>query len=623
MVIGHRSFTPFQFLVMPALAWLAGCASETVNPLKVESAAAGPDGFATPPALAATAKGRGGAAATVDARGSLAAIEILKRGGNAIDAAVASAAVLGVTDPFSCGIGGGGFMVIYLAAEGRVVTIDHREEAPRGFDPARFYENGAPIELAQLITSGLSVGVPGTVRGWDEALRRYGTLPLSDVLERAARVAEDGFEVDPTFLDQSQRNVDRFSKIDSTRALFLDEAGEAYPLGAIFKNPDLAKTYRLIAEGGAKAFYSGEIARAIVDTVAHPPTTATDVRPGVMTAADLADYEALVRPAVESAYRGYTLYGMDLPSSGGVTVAMILNLLSGYDPASLSRSQLLHVYLEASRLAFADRGAFLGDPAFAQVPEAGLLSLDYAAARRQLIDTMQASVEAAAPGDPYAFQVDPSSPQSAASARGASPEPFEPVDRETTHLTISDADGNIVSYTCTIESEGGNGIVVPGYGFLLNNELTDFNIPADPAAHHPNIGEPGKRPRSSISPTLVFKGKTPFLALGSPGGSTIITTVTQMLIHVIDSGMPVADALAAPRISQRNSANGKDDAEETFLQTPEAEELRAMGHTFTDITPLNKAIGAATAIQFDPDGTVTAAAEPTRRNGGSAIVVTP
>lgn len=622
MVMSSHSSMSSRLLLVPVLAWLSGCStSEDLSPLQ-PAPGTGPDEYATPPALTPTATGRGGAASTVDARGSLAAIEILERGGNAIDAAVASAAVLGVTDPFSCGIGGGGFMVIYLAAEGRVVTIDHREEAPRDFDPARFYENGAPIEFAQVVTSGLSVGIPGTVRGWDEALRRYGTLPLSDVLERAARVAENGFDVDPTFLDQTQRNIDRFKKFDSTRTLYLNEAGEPFPLGAIFKNPDLAKTYRLIAKDGAKAFYGGEVAKAIVDTVTHPPTTAADVRAGVMTAADLADYEAIVRPAVESTYRGYDLYGIDLPSSGGITLALILNLLSGFDPKTLSRAELLHVYLEASRLAFADRGAFLGDPAFSEVPKAGLLSLAYADARRPLINTTQTST-GATPGDPFAFQDDPSSPQSSGTTRASAPDPFESVDRETTHITISDAGGNIVSYTCTIESEGGNGIVVPGYGFLLNNELTDFNIPADPAAHHPNIGEPGKRPRSSISPTLVFKGKTPVLALGSPGGSTIITTVAQTLINVIDSGLPIDQALAAPRISQRNSATGKDDAEEDFLATPEAEALRALGHTFTDITPLNKYIGAATAIQFNADGTLTAVAEPKRRNGGSALVVTP
>jgi gamma-glutamyltranspeptidase / glutathione hydrolase len=257
------------------------------------------------------------------------------------------------------------------------------------------------------------------------------------------------------------------------------------------------------------------------------------------------------------------------------------------------------------------------------VPTTGLLSPEYAEARRQLINTAQATVAAAAPGDPYAYQSDPSSPLPPSAPRASAPDLVDNVDRETTHITVSDAEGNIVSYTCTIESEGGNGIVVPGYGFLLNNELTDFAIPTDPAAHHPNIGEPRKRPRSSISPTLVFRDGKPVLALGSPGGSTIITTVTQTLINHLDAGLSIADAIAAPRISQRNSATGKDDAEEAFLATPEADELAAIGHTFTEITPLNKYIGAATAIEFNADGTITAAAEPKRRNGGSALVVAP
>jgi gamma-glutamyltranspeptidase/glutathione hydrolase len=607
--------------ILGLLAMSAGCAAEEL--LSPVNAAPKDDFFATIPKLEATVTGRGGAAATVDVRGTLAALEILKRGGNAVDAAVAAASVVGVTDPFSCGIGGGGFMVIYLADQKRVVTIDHRETAPAALDSKLLYENGAPIAFDELVTSGLSVGVPGTVRGWDEALRRYGTLGFDEVLERAIWVAEEGFDVDQTFFDQTGRNVDRFQAFTSTQKIYLTADGKAFPVGTIFKNPDLGKTYRLIAAGGGKAFYEGEIAAAIVKTAKEPPVVAGSmrkVRPGVLDLADLANYEARVRPAVESTYRGYTLYGMGLPSSGGLTVALALNILEGYDLTT--PTEILHRYISASRLAFADRGAFLGDPGFVDVPVKGLLSKDYAAERRALIDLQKAPTTAASPGNPFAYQNDPSTidqgsgtPFSADSNDAA-----DAFDKETTHISVSDANGNIVAYTCTIESEGGNGMVVPGYGFLLNNELTDFNMPTDPNAPHPNIAEPGKRPRSSISPTLVFKDGKPKLSLGSPGGSTIITTVLQMLVAYADLDMPIDKALGAPRVSQRNTPDGVSTAEAAFMSTPEAAGLMALGHVFTDKGTLAGQIGAATAISFNPDGTVTAAAEPTRRGGGSAMV---
>ncbi|XXX79066.1 gamma-glutamyltransferase [Sorangium sp. So ce134] len=585
------------------------------------------DPFAQLPKIAPTATGQRGAAATVDLRGTLAAIEVLKRGGNAVDAAVAAAGVLGVTDPFSCGIGGGGFMLIYLADDHEVIALDHRETAPSRHEARLYYEDGAPVAFNELVTSGLSVGVPGTVRGWTDALRRYGTLGLGDVLKRAIQVAEAGFDVDQTFFDQTSRNLSRFQAITSTKALFLGPDGQPWPVGAIFKNPDLAGTYRLIAEGGEKAFYEGQVAEAIVAAVKQPPVepgSALKVRAGVLELSDLRDYETRVRPALSTTYRDYTIYGVGLPSSGGITVAEALNLLEGYDTATLTPVEVLHRYLGASRLAFADRGAFLGDPEFVDAPVKGLLSKDYADARRALIDLAAAPSAAAEPGDPYAFQSDPSpAPARARAGRGGRAGPKDADDNETTHITVSDAAGNIVSYTCTIEYEGGNGIVVPGHGFLLNNELTDFTIPPDPSAPHPNVLEPGKRPRSSMSPTLVLKDGRPELALGSPGGSTIITTVLQILVNYIDLGLPIDKALSAPRLSQRNSGDGATDAETAFLSAPEVEGLRSLGHVISDAATLGGEIGAATALRFHGDGTVTAVAEPVRRHGGSAMVERP
>jgi gamma-glutamyltranspeptidase/glutathione hydrolase len=571
--------------------------------------------------------GRGGAAASIDVRATAAAIEVLKSGGNAVDAAVAAASVLGVTDPYSCGIGGGGFMLIYLANEQRVVSVEHRERAPQGLQRALFYEGTAPIPLPEVQTSGLSAGVPGMARGWEVALERYGTRKLSDVLQPAIRVAEQGFEVDAFFVEQTTRNVDRFKLFTSTASLFLP-GGKPMPVGARFTNPDLAKTYRLVAEEGSRVFYRGEIARAIVDAVARPPVTPDaprQVRSGALKLSDLADYEVRIREPVKSTYRGYTVYGMNAPSSGGLAVALTLNLLEGYAPASMSRVDFLHHYLEASRLAFADRNAYVADPEFVDVPTVGLLSKEYAGERRKALDPARAGTGMVPAGNPFAHQQDPSTTRSAAASFPAAglavlpPSVLDVPNRETTHLTTSDKAGNIVAYTCTIEAEGGNGIVVPGYGFLLNNELTDFDIPPSPTTPHANSPEPGKRPRSSMSPTLVFKDGAPVFALGSPGGSTIITTVLQTLVNHLDLGMPLLDSVAAPRVSQRNTPDGKSQAEPEFIRSPEAAALMQKGHVFFDAGP----IGALTGIRFHPDGTVTAVAEPRRRGGGSAMVVEP
>jgi gamma-glutamyltranspeptidase/glutathione hydrolase len=584
----------------------------------------------TPP-LTAQAMGRGGAASTVDVRATAAAIEILKDGGNAVDAAVAAAGVLGATEPYSCGIGGGGFMLIYLAGEKRVVSVEHRESAPRAMNRGLFYENGAPIPMPEVLTSGLSAGVPGMVAGWELALERYGTRGLSQVLQPAIRVAERGFEVDQTFFEQASRNAPRFKMFTSSAHVFLSPEGLPPAVGSTFANPDLAKTYRLVAEGGGRAFYRGELAQAIVNTLAHPPVApgvTRAVRSGVMQLSDLADYEARIREPVVTSYRGYTVYGMGAPTGGGLAVGLALNLLEGYEPTSMSRADYLHRFIEASRLAFADRTAYVADPGFVNVPVAGMLSKAYAAERRNAIDPQHAASREVPPGNPLPFQDSPSPLKTAASSAvvgSLEASEAQAPDRETTHITTSDKEGNVVTYTCSIEFEGGDGMVVPGYGFLLNNELTDFDVPKSPSAPHVNIPEPGKRPRSSMSPTLVLKDGVPVLALGSPGGSTIITTVLQTIVNHLDFGMPLLEAVAAPRVSQRNSPDGASQAEPDFLASPEAAALKQLGHTFSNAGPISvlNSIGALTAIRFNPDGTVTAVAEPKRRGGGSAMVVEP
>ena len=550
--------------------------------------------LAQEPAKDPTAVGRGGAASTVDAYGTRAAIRTLRRGGNAVDAAVAAAAVLGVTEPYSCGIGGGGFMVI-RRPNGKVVTIDSREESPAAMQPDSFFENGAPPDLPEDFDaarySGLSAGVPGTVAGWDRALRRYGSWSLPRVLRAGARVARRGFVVDATFAAQTQPNVPYFNDIPSTAALYLDPDGTPRDVGATLRNPDLAGTYRLIGEEGPRAFYRGKLAEAIVDAARRPPV-APDAdhawRPGLITEADMKAYRALNRDPTRIRYRGLDVWGMGPPSSGGSTLGEALNILEGYADLAADRTRALHLFLEASRFAYADRSAYIADPEFVDIPLTGLLSDAYAAERRALIDPAKAATSPVAPGDPRPFS-------------------------STTHLVVSDRQGTVVSYTFTIESTGGNGIVVPGYGFLLNNELTDFDIDS---VTHPNRADANKRPRSSMAPTIITQNGEPFIAIGSPGGSMIITTVLQVLLERLDLGATLPEAIARPRASQRNTPSTT--AEPGFISSPEGQALAAQyGHAFTPMAD----IGAVTALKFGPRRRILAAAEPTRRGGGSAAVV--
>jgi gamma-glutamyltranspeptidase/glutathione hydrolase len=554
-----------------------------------------------------TAVGRGGAIATVDLLASEAGMDILRSGGNAVDAAVAAAAVLGVTEPFSCGIGGGGFMVVYRPSDGAVTTIDHRETAPSAMRPDSFWEGGAPLGFTPARWSGLSAGVPGTVRGWDEALTRFGSMSLDEVLQPAIGVAREGFQVDQVFHDQVAAVVDFFDDVSSTEQVFLDPDGSAPDVGSTFHNPDMAQAYERIAHLGQKGFYRGAIADAMVTAVQDPPLTpdANHVwRPGVMTMRDIRGYRAPLREPTRVTYRGLDVYSMGPPSSGGSTSGEALNILEGWDLASLPREQALHYYLEASAFSFADRNAYLGDSDFVDVPLAGLLSDGFAAERRALI-TEAASVKPVLPGNPW--------PHNSGAGTAASAAVATTGGENTTHLTVSDRWGNVVSYTYTIESTGGNGITVPGWGFLLNNELTDFNFDL---LDHPNSVEGSKRPRSSMSPTIVLAEGVPVLAVGSPGGSMIITTVLQILVNHFDFGMTLPDAIASPRASQRNTANVF--AEPAFRSAWEAA-LTVRGHGFSTTAE----IGAATGIAFLPGGVRVAAAEPTRRGGGSALVEEP
>ncbi|MFJ8111905.1 gamma-glutamyltransferase [Streptomyces sp. NPDC096132] len=580
-------------------------------------------GAAAPPAAQRTAVekvpvavGYGGAVASVDTDASAAGIEVLRKGGNAVDAAVATAAALGVTEPYSSGIGGGGYFVYYDAKSRTVHTIDGRETAPLTADSGLFLENGSPLAFADAVSSGLGVGTPGTPATWARALDKWGSKKLGTVLAPAERIARDGFTVDTTFRSQTAANETRFRYFPDTAKLFLP-GGQLPVVGSTFKNPDLARTYAELGKKGVSAIYRGDLGEEIVDTVNNPPVdpgSGWKARPGKLSANDLAAYRAKLQAPTKTTYRGLGVYSIAPSSSGGTTVGEALNILEDTDLSKASETQYLHHFIEASRIAFADRGRWVGDPAFEDVPTKQLLSQRYADSRACLIKDDAVLTSPVAPGDPR----DP-----AACATGGTAAPTTYEGENTTHLTVADKWGNVVAYTLTIEQTGGSGITVPGRGFLLNNELTDFSFaPANPAVHDPNLPGPGKRPRSSISPTIVLdRHDKPVVALGSPGGATIITTVLQTLTEFLDRDLPLVDAIAAPRVSQRNAAQTEmepalyNDTSSGSLRS----QLEAIGHSFR----LNAEIGAATGVQRLPGGKWLAAAETVRRGGGSAQVVYP
>ena len=571
-------------------------------------------------AKTATSIGYGGGVTSVDAAATRVGLRVLKLGGNAVDAAVATAAALGVTEPYSAGIGGGGYFVLYNAEKGKVQAIDGRETAPAGITPTSFVDpaTGKPYNFTpELVTSGVSVGVPGTPATWDKALKRWGSWTLGQALKPAIKLADQGFRVDSTFALQTTENQQRFAAFPSTSAIYLP-GGQPPAVGSTLKNPDLADTYRLLTEKGVKTFYTGKIATQIASAVRKPPkspTTTLPVPPGTMTKADLRNYRAINRKPTQVGYRGYDVYGMAPSSSGGSTVGEALNIMERYNLAG-SDASALHHYLEASALAFADRGAYVGDPSYIDVPLAALLDDVYAAERACKISETTALVKPVAAGNPASYD---GNCATAAPAQGRADADTENI--STTNLTVADRWGNVVEYTLTIEQTGGSGMVVPGRGFILNNELTDFTTVY--SATDPNRIRPGKRPRSSMSPTIVLKDGEPWLALGSPGGSTIITTVLQMLFNRIDRGMTIEQAIAAPRAAQRNTASVT--AEQSFIDayggvlTPYGHKFAAAGAPGTSAAE----IGAATAIEIGPDGLMTVVAEPVRRGGGAAGVVVP
>jgi gamma-glutamyltranspeptidase/glutathione hydrolase len=576
-------------------------------------------------------RGGGGAVSSADPDATRAGIEVLRHGGNAIDAAVATAATLGVTEPYVAGVGGGGFMLVYTAKNHKVHTIDGRETSPADFPEDVYIDpsTGKPIHFyPERVTRGTAVGVPGTLATWQQALDHWGSESLAATLQPAIRTAKRGFVVDDTFRQQTEENADRFKLFPPSRQLFLTPDGQAPATGSVLRNPQLARTYRLLAKRGPRAFYRGRIGRALVRTVQNPPLApdahpSWNVQPGTMTRADLKAYRARLRKPTKIHYRGDTVFGMRPPSSGGSTDAEALNILEGFDLGGTDRALALHRYLEASRVAFSDRNRWIGDPSFSDVHLHGILSQGFADERRCLIGD-HALTSPVTPGDPtppYDTNCDGADDTSAGASAAEGP-------GSTNHLVVVDRFGNVVSYTTTIEQIAGSAMAVPGWGFLLNNEMTDFDpAPLKAGVPDPNLPAGRKQPRSSMAPTIVERRGRPWLAVGSPGGSTIITTVLQILMNRIDFKMSLPDAIAMPRASQRDASSTE--AEPDFIARWGGELQARFGQSFKVPTSSvtgqpDPEIGNATGIEIHRHGKrLIAAAEPVRRGGGDAEVVHP
>ena len=464
--------------------------------------------------------------------------DILRRGGSAIDAAIAIQMVLTLVEPQSSGIGGGGYLLHYAVDGHRIESYDGRETAPALATPDRFLgADGQPLPFDQAMPGGRSVGVPGIIRMLEMAHRDHGILPWRELLQPAIDLAEQGFAISPRLAEKIAED-DLLATQPTTRRYFFDAAGKPLAAGTILRNPELGRTLRQIALDGADAFYRGQIAADIVAAVAK----ATPVK-GDITLQDMADYRPERRPALCLDYHAARICGMGPSSSGGLAVLQILGTLRHFDLAGLAPQGVdaTHLILEASRLAFADRERYVGDPAFTTIPVARLLNDDYLASRAGEIDPDHAMGEAE-PGRPIdAAQI------------GAVSQPLLPEIPSTSHISVVDADGNAVSFTSSVEGPFGAHVMVDG--FLLNNQLTDFAfLPAKRGRAAANRVEPGKRPRSSMSPTLVFDRKSDRLlaVVGSPGGSSIIGYVVQALVGLIDWQLDPYTAIAAAHAVNRN-----------------------------------------------------------------------
>jgi gamma-glutamyltranspeptidase/glutathione hydrolase len=536
---------------------------------------------AIPPAQAVVAQH--GMVVAQESRAARIGIEILDRGGNAVDAAVATGFALAVTYPRAGNLGGGGFMIIHLAKDNKDIAIDYRESAPAAANETMFLDAQGNPDPAKSRDSGLAVGVPGTVAGLALAHEKYGSgkLSLAELIAPALRLAQEGFPVEDDTADSLPVSRARLARWPATRSIFFN-GDEPLREGDRLIQSDLAATLQAIVKDGPRAFYEGRTAARIADAVTKAG--------GVMTKADLAHYRAIERPVVRGIYRGYDIVSMPPPSSGGVHLIEMLNILEGYDLGKLGRgADALHLMVEAMKRAYADRATYMGDPDAVKMPIAGLTSNQYAASLRTGIADRATPAADIRPGKPADYE-----------------------GRNTTHFSVIDRDGNAVSNTYTLNFSYGLGLVADGTGVLLNNELDDFT--AKPGASNAfglvgytaNLPGSSKRPLSSMTPTIVLKDGKPFLVTGSPGGSRIITTVLQVITNLIDFHMPVAEAVSAPRLHQQWQP------EDVFVEPGFApavlQDLQQRGHVITPTRPAS----SANSIAVTPEGFVGAADPRTR-----------
>jgi gamma-glutamyltranspeptidase/glutathione hydrolase len=523
-------------------------------------------------------EGKTGMVAAAHPLASQVGIEILKNGGNAVDAAVAAAFALGVVEPNASGLGGGGFILMYDAKTREITSIDYREMAPLKATPDMYELTPDGKVVDKEITVGhKAVAIPGTLAGLALALEKHGTLKLKDVMAPSIRIAEEGYEVSKTLNSLMQDNFEKISKFPAAAAVYLKD-GLPYEVGDRIVLKDLARSYRLIAEKGPDVFYKGEIADAIEKEMAASGK-------GLIGKADLAAYAPVVRKPVRGTYRGYEIISMAPPSSGGTHVIQILNILEGYDlpKMGLNSPESIHLMAEAMKRAFADRSKHMGDPDFVKIPLAGLTAKKYADELRKGIDAAAAGVKIPA-GDPV---------------------PYE--SGGTSHLSVIDKDGNIVALTQTINYFFGSGVLVPGTGILLNNEMDDLN----PKPGTTNSIEPKKRPLSSMSPTIVLKDGKPFLSIGTPGATRIISALSQIIVNIVDHKMNIQDAIDAPRIHCMTG--------EIFMEARIPQDVRdaltAKGHKINLKGDVDLYFGGAQGVMIDPvSGTLYGAGDP-RRDG--------
>jgi gamma-glutamyltranspeptidase/glutathione hydrolase len=534
-----------------------------------------------PPAQSVVA--RDGMVVAQEQRAARIGVTILGRGGNAVDAAVAVGFALAVTYPRAGNIGGGGFMVIHLAKDNRDTAIDYRETAPAAATPTMFLDAAGNPDPNKSRDSGLAVGVPGTVAGLALAEEKYGSgkFTLADLIAPAINLARNGFPVEDDLVDSLPAAAARLARYPASASIFLN-GDQPLHEGDRLLQFDLAGTLQKIADGGPRAFYTRRVAEQIADAVGHAG--------GIMTKDDLASYKAVERPVVRGSYRGYDVVSMPPPSSGGVALIEMLNILEGYDLAKIGRNaQSLHDLIEAMKRAYADRAVYMGDPDFVKMPIAGLISKKYAATLRATIGDKATPAAGIRPG-----------------------KPGDSEGRNTTHFSVIDRDGNAVSNTYTLNFSYGLGLVADGTGVLLNNELDDFT--AKPGAANAyglvgfdqNLPGPDKRPLSSMTPTIVLKNGKPFIVTGSPGGSRIISAVLQVITNIIDFHMGIGDAVSAPRL------HNQWEPDKTFVEpgfdAALLAALKARGHKIVPTDPHTD----ANSILVTKDGYVGAADRRTR-----------